>query len=174
MEAMDAVLARIEAGLCLTAGSLTTAQLSSGPPGKWTCAQIIEHLGRAFSGTAAGAQRAVDAGRPLAGRPSPGQRAAVFIVVELGYFPSGRTSPKVAEPLGADPAAVLDGTLGHLRAMDDRLARVEHLFGASVRVLDHPILGPLSVRQWRRFHWIHTRHHLEQIAARMRADTRRG
>lgn len=165
---MHPVLERIEQGLLGTAGSLTIAQLSAGPPGKWTCAEIVEHLGRAFSGTAAGAQRALDAGHPLAGRPSLGRRAAVFVVVELGYLPSGRRSPKVAEPIGADPATVLEGTLAHLRAMDDRLSRAEHRFGASVHVLDHPVLGPLSVRQWRRFHWIHTRHHLKQIAERSR------
>ena len=166
---MHPVLERIERGLRGAAGHLTEAQLASGPPGKWTTAQIVEHLGRAFSGTAVGARRAIAAGRPLATRRSLRSRAAVLLVVEAGYLPPGRRSPKVAEPIGADPVSVvLERTLTHLQAMDDALAHAERRFGASVQLLDHPVLGPLTARQWRRFHWVHTRHHLKQIAERSR------
>jgi hypothetical protein len=47
-------------------------------------------------------------------------------------------------------------------ALDGAAAR----FGARVKLMNHPIIGPLSVRQWRRFHWVHTRHHVRQIIAR--------
>lgn len=32
------------------------------------------------------------------------------------------------------------------------------MFG-SAKVLDHPILGALSVNQWLKFHLVHTTHH---------------
>ena len=164
---MHPTLARIDEDLRAGAGGLTLEQLSAAPPGKWTAAEIIEHLGRTYSGTAAGMHRALAADRPLATRPTLGRRAAVLLVVEFGYMPSGRKSPKVAVPLGADPAIVLDQALALLRGMDDALARAEARFGARVNVLDHPILGALSVRQWRRLHLVHARHHLRQIAARL-------
>src|SRR5687768_732786 len=163
---MHPTLARIEQDLRAGAAGLTLEQLSAGPPGKWTTAEIIEHLGRTYSGTAAGMHRALAADRPLATRPTLGRRAAVLLVVEFGYLPSGRKSPKVAEPIGADPAIVLEQALAHLHGMDDALARAEARFGARVNVLDHPILGALSVRRWRRLHWVHARHHLRQIATR--------
>jgi hypothetical protein len=33
-------------------------------------------------------------------------------------------------------------------------------------MLDHPILGPLTVDQWRKFHVVHTEHHVRQISQR--------
>jgi hypothetical protein len=38
-------------------------------------------------------------------------------------------------------------------------------------VLDHLILGPLTAAQWRKFHWIHGRHHVKQIL-RLREQAR--
>jgi hypothetical protein len=29
--------------------------------------------------------------------------------------------------------------------------------------LDHPILGPFSIAQWRKFHLVHGLHHVKQI-----------
>jgi hypothetical protein len=39
----------------------------------------------------------------------------------------------------------------------------EAKFGSRIKVLDHPILGPLSIDQWRRFHLVHGLHHVKQI-----------
>ena len=50
-----------------------------------------------------------------------------------------------------------------ISAMDDLIAQCEARFGKRTRVLDHPFLGPLTARQWRKFHWVHGRHHLKQI-----------
>ena len=55
-----------------------------------------------------------------------------------------------------------------LRELDAAAQRCADTFGANVRVADHPILGGFTVRQWRRFHWVHTRHHVRQIAQRRR------
>ena len=38
-------------------------------------------------------------------------------------------------------------------------------------MLDHPILGALTVDQWLKFHVVHTRHHAKQIARAPSADS---
>ena len=56
--------------------------------------------------------------------------------------------------------------LDNVRLMDEALAHAAAQFGTRVKILDHPILGPLNIRQWRKFHWVHTRHHARQIRQR--------
>jgi hypothetical protein len=52
--------------------------------------------------------------------------------------------------------------------MDVALDEAELRFGPSVPLMDHPVLGPLTIDQWRTFHWVHTRHHARQIGDRAR------
>ncbi len=47
--------------------------------------------------------------------------------------------------------------------MDDMIARCEEKFGLSRKLLDHPILGPLTGEEWRKFHLVHGLHHVKQI-----------
>jgi hypothetical protein len=47
--------------------------------------------------------------------------------------------------------------------MDAIIAQCEARFGRSSRLLDHPILGPLTAMQWRKFHFVHGRHHVKQL-----------
>jgi len=58
---------------------------------------------------------------------------------------------------------ITSGIAPQILAMDEVIAQCEARFGKRTRVLDHPVLGPLTARQWRKFHWIHGRHHLKQI-----------
>ena len=71
-------------------------------------------------------------------------------------------------PRGVDAATVLDSALTALAAMDVALDEAELRFGPRVRLMDHPVLGPLTIDQWRTFHWVHTRHHARQIRERAR------
>ncbi|HEY3972851.1 MAG TPA: DUF1569 domain-containing protein [Candidatus Sulfotelmatobacter sp.] len=43
------------------------------------------------------------------------------------------------------------------------IARCEKQQGRSRKLLDHPILGPLTGNQWRKFHLVHGLHHVKQI-----------
>lgn len=54
-----------------------------------------------------------------------------------------------------------------LAAMDDALNRIEPQ-AKDAPVLTHFLLGPLSVRQWRRFHRAHARHHAAQVERAVR------
>ena len=164
---MDQHLQRASEALWLAAGTLTIDRLTARPSSdKWTIAQILEHLSRAFAGTAEGARRVLAKGHPTARALDAGARLRIFVVVECGYLPTGRKAPNMTLPVGADPATVLSDAIDNLRRMDAALHETARVFGAGVKLMDHPILGPLSTRQWRRFHWIHTRHHVRQIVAR--------
>ena len=49
-----------------------------------------------------------------------------------------------------------------IEAMDTMLDACRRKFGME-RVATHPLLGPLRVDQWRRFHVVHGLHHLSQL-----------
>jgi hypothetical protein len=62
---------------------------------------------------------------------------------------------------------VQPAVFAEIDAMSAQLDECERKFGARTKILDHPVLGPLTVEQWRKFHWIHGRHHAKQIRARL-------
>jgi Protein of unknown function (DUF1569) len=138
------------------------------PPGKWSCAQILEHLLLSYTATTKGAQTALQTGKPLGGQPRLKDRLATFYVARMGFLPSGRTAPKQATPMNGTGVASLRQFNDALVAMDATLSDAEKRFGSAVKILDHPILGPLSAKDWRRVHRTHARHHLKQIEKRMR------
>jgi len=52
-----------------------------------------------------------------------------------------------------------------LARLDEAAAKTRQALGAG-KMLDHPIIGALTIDQWLRFHFVHTRHHARQIASR--------
>jgi hypothetical protein len=78
-------------------------------------------------------------------------------------MPGGRESPAVARPRGF-PAEKVVADIGlKLTEMNDLMEQCALKLGARAKVLDHPILGPLSVRQWCKFHLVHGLHHMKQV-----------
>jgi hypothetical protein len=166
---MDRYLERAARLLHESAGHLSAVELGKHAEGQWSIAETIEHLARTFSGTSRGFERVLAAGTPAATRASLRSRAASLRVIDCGYFPAGWKSPEMALPRGIEPERALPLALENLRVMDDALARAAKAFGTRIHVLDHPVLGPLSVREWRKFHWVHTRHHAGRIVRRTTA-----
>jgi hypothetical protein len=135
-------------------------------PNQWSVAEIVEHLTRAYSGTAKGFERCLEKGAPLVSATSIKQRLSQFALIKLGYFPKGRQAPKHIIPTGqVDLGALLDAVRRDLTRLDESAARARQALGTG-RMLDHPILGALSVDQWLKFHAVHTSHHAGQIRAR--------
>ena len=133
---------------------------------RWSVVEIVEHLQRAYSGTAKGFEKCLEQNTPLASPLTLKQSLQAFAVINLGYFPEGRRAPKHVMPTGTIPLPeLIEGVRRDLAWLDDAAVRTKRVFGG-VRVLDHPILGPFTVDQWLRFHLIHTRHHEKQILAR--------
>ncbi|MCC7180446.1 MAG: DUF1569 domain-containing protein [Acidobacteria bacterium] len=136
--------------------------------GRWSIAEIVEHLDRTYTGTVKGLQRCLDGGAARASARSLRSRALTFWVVSLGRFPTGIEAPKHVVPTGRlRLSEVLARSRADLEAMDAIIDAAEARFGPGP-VLDHPILGPFTPAEWRRFHHVHTRHHQKQILQRRR------
>jgi Protein of unknown function (DUF1569) len=135
-------------------------------PAKWSPVEIIEHLTRAYSGTAKGFERCLEKGAPLATSATLKQRLQQFALINLGYFPEGRQAPKFILPTGEiDLAAVLAAVRRDLARLDETAGKIRQSLGTG-KMLDHPILGALTVDQWLKFHVVHTEHHARQITQR--------
>jgi DinB superfamily len=164
---MDPLLQRALDAIDHATAGITDEQLAWRPQaGKWCTAEVLEHLSLAFSGTAKGLSKTLAAGEPNSRRPTLKERLRISWVVELGMFPPGRKAPEMVVPRGIAPRQALAEIRANLIAMDKIIAQCDEQFGRRVEILTHPVLGPLRVRQWRKFHFVHTRHHMKQILTR--------
>ena len=134
----------------------------------WSMQQVIEHLLLTYRGTVQNLETRLRKGRiSRSQRRTPVQWVLQLMVLSFGYFPRGVPAPEETVPqpglLTAMNGRELDEQLrAELSAMDKALDRCRRDFGME-RVAVHPILGPLRVDQWRRFHVIHTLHHVKQL-----------
>jgi hypothetical protein len=139
-------------------------ELSQRPAkGKWSIAEVLEHLSLTYSGTVKNLERSLNAGRPLGGTPTLKQRVVSMLVTDFGYFPPGRKSPEGAKPKGMSAETVLGEINGRIAQLDEVIQKCESKFGKRTFVADHPVLGPITMQQWRKFHWVHGKHHIRQI-----------
>ena len=166
---MDSYLERLRQAIASATSDMTAEELTRHPEGKWSAAEVLEHLYLTYTGTQKAFERCLKAGKPLAGVPTLKQRVAATAVTELGYFPKGRKSPDQVFPRGLSGEKMVAEIGPQIDAMDKIIAQCEERYGSRVRVLDHPTLGPLTARQWRKFHLAHGRHHVKQILARRRS-----
>lgn len=138
-------------------------------PGKWTSAQIFEHLLLTYTGTTKGLRRALDSGHVTHRKPTAVDRVRKFFVTKLGYMPSGKVAFKQILPNDGLSPESMRRFYDALVAMNSTLNDAERRFGKGALLLDHPFLGPLNAQEWRRFHRTHTRHHLKQITEAVRS-----
>ncbi len=141
--------------------------------GKWSSGQILEHLLLSFKGTTKGVRNVMEVGRPLGGKPTLRDRVRTLYVAKLGRMPSGNMSPEAVVPKHGLDVETVRRFYDALVALDSTLADAERRFGGNAKLLDHPILGPLSTKDWRRFHRTHANHHLKQIARARRQGVAR-
>ncbi len=137
------------------------------PAGKWNAAQILEHLFLTYKNTNRGLAKCAEQSAPLATRATVKQRVATLLVVNLGYLPEGRKAPERVVPRGMPLEEVQRAIGSELQRMGAGLDDCERRFGARTKIMGHPFLGPLTAGEWRRFHWVHGRHHARQIRERM-------
>lgn len=138
-----------------------------GPPGKWTPAQIVEHLALGLNLSAA-TFLSRRAHAPMSRRRrTPAEHVARLFIFGLRWFPPGRKAPE-----RTTPAAEIDGAtaeahfLAGVEAWDqvDRALLPERRTNLFVK---HPRMGDLTVEEWMRFHMIHAHHHAKQIRERI-------
>jgi hypothetical protein len=145
------------------ARGMAIEELSRHAPGKWCTAEILDHLAQTFSSSAKALERHLSKGEPAGRRATLMEWLSVLVVVKAGHLPGGRKAPAFAEPQGIEAAQALPYFCETLSLMDDAIMRCEQKFGASAKIAAHPILGPLTADEWRKFHWVHTRHHVRQV-----------
>ena len=149
------------------AGATAEAMLQA-PPGKWNSEQILEHLLLSYTATTRGLEKCVEKGSPCATHSTLQQRLATVVLINFGYFPDGAKSPPHALPRGMAPQEVRSVLFAEIDRMESAFDDCERHFGAATKIMDHPILGPLTVEQWRKFHFVHGRHHARQIRQRLK------
>jgi DinB superfamily len=163
---MDSYLERLRHAVASATNGISSEDLTRRPAGKWSVAEVLEHLYLSYTQTEKAFGRCLKAGKPLAGIPTLKQRVATAAVTEFGYFPTGRKSPDQVLPRGMSAEKVVTEIGPQITAMEKVIAQCEEHFGSRSKILDHPVLGPLTARQWRKFHLAHGRHHVKQILAR--------
>ncbi len=165
----DPHLRRARALIDDTVAGLAHEALAWHEDGRWSTAEILDHLAKTYGGTAYIFRKCLADDGPKGRPPSVGEGLRAFVLLRLGYFPSGIKAPAMTLPDGLAPFEALDAARTRLAALDAVAAQCAERFGARARIANHPILGGLTVQQWRRFHWIHTRHHMRQILRLRRA-----
>jgi hypothetical protein len=148
-----------------TAG-MDETQLLYHPEGKWSAAEVLEHLSLAFDHTVRGMNRCLEAGKNLGDEPSLKQRLFHMIVLDLKHFPTGRQAPTMVVPKGQmGGLEAVEKIRTNLIAMDQKLTECRERLGTKGKLANHPVLGPLSNEQWCEFHYVHTKHHMKQVRA---------
>lgn len=139
-----------------------------GNPARWSRRQIVEHLALTYGATA----QILDE-RLAKRRVSHYQHRTRLqwtlqtMVLGFGYLPAG--VPALEETIPDPAGQKMDGEdlanllLRELDLMDRALQGCRRRFGME-RVAPHPIFGPLRVDQWIRYHSVHSRHHIKQLA----------
>jgi len=153
---------------------LEIEQFTWHPDGKWCTAEILEHLALAYGGTAKALARVAEGGKSVATAQSFKQRIGTWVVTGGEFIPGGRKAPAGVTPKGSMAAdQLLPAIHKYLVEMDEAINACEAKIGTKIKIADHPVLGPLTATEWRKFHMVHTRHHMNQIAA-LRAHMKNG
>jgi len=160
---MSEYIPRLQESIASAMRGLTREELLREREGKWSIAQVFEHLYLTYTGTVKGCERILDAQKPLATPPTLTQRLKTLAVITLGYYPQGIQSPPQVRPKGTPPDQVIAEIQQQIIVMDESLTRCEQRFGKQSKLFNHPVLGALTADQWRKFHWLHGRHHVRQV-----------
>ena len=104
-----------------------------GLPGKWTNAQIFEHLLLTYTGTSKGLRRAMDSGSVTHAKATLPHRLRKFVVISLGYMPGRRTAFKQIMPEEGLGPEDMRRFYDALVAMESGVPRIPHLDSLSRR-----------------------------------------
>jgi len=163
---MHPITAEIHCAIVQATDGLTEEQLRRHPQGKWDSASILEHLALTYGSTTRLMDKCIREGCPLATSATAKHRAAQLLVLGLSFIPGGRKAPARVVPTGLAGREALQLIFSNLEKMDQALRTCEERFGSNNKVADHPVLGPIPISGWRKFHLLHTRHHMKQIQER--------
>src|SRR5258708_3611400 len=174
----NATLHQLQREIANSLHSLDATQTQLRPPSrpaKWSIQQIIEHLLLTYSSTETAINARLVKRTPTRANPTLAHRISQFAVTRCGYFPTGREAPEIVtpQPTTHPPSGedLAQATAKHLARLDLLFNEAETLFGPASHCASHTVLGPLNIRQWRKFQLVHGEHHLKQIAAIRKAHS---
>jgi len=150
------------------------AHSHNGLAAAWSTQEVVEHLVLTWRNTGALMDRYLERNSPTQRRPNLKHRALQLLVIRCGGFPRGVQAPEPVVPGKTEMAAMTGDELSawmktELESLDAKLDKCCQLFGKQPFAA-HFIFGPLTADQWRRFHFVHGRHHLAQLK-RIRKQT---
>ncbi len=133
----------------------------------WSAQELIEHLVLTCRSSSRVLQKRLQRSQPTGDHSTPVQWLLQLLMLSFGRMPRGAPAPIFARPdqlhwppmNGAELTELLRQEIDQ---MDSLIDQCRHRFGLQ-RVASHFVLGPLRPDQWRRFHVIHIRHHLDQL-----------
>lgn len=133
------------------------------PEGKWSSAEILDHLNLTYRGTIKNLERCLASGKPGASPDRSSNRRRRRGIIWLGFFPPGHKSPEHVLPRGTPISQLTTEIFESIDRMDDVIRECDARFGAGKPIAAHPILGPMNSSEWRKFHLVHGKHHARQI-----------
>jgi hypothetical protein len=137
------------------------------PPGKWSPAQVVDHVTTSIEKSANAMKSRVDK-PPMERRPpSLPQRIFKLVVFGTGFFPPGRKAPETALPAQRPERAATERRLKEAVALFLELERMLLPARAGDLFVKHPVFGDLTLPEWIRFHRRHAAHHAKQVRARV-------
>jgi hypothetical protein len=160
---MSEYIPRLQEAITTAIRAMGREEMLRQSEGKWSIAQVLEHLYLTYTGTAKGCERALTSQKPLATPQTAKQWFKTMVVVKLGYYPRGIQAPAQVHPKGIPADQIVPDIVRQIANMSELLTRCEQRFGERNKLFDHPVLGALTAEQWRKFHWIHGQHHVQQI-----------
>ena len=165
---MDPFLRRADEDIRATAGHLPVDVLARASESGWSGLEILEHLTLAFRANAAALRKAVEKGTVRGRRASTAQALGRFLVINLGYFPRVKAPEATLPTRAIAPEQGVQAILDAIAALDEAITVAQGRFGSRALVANHPYFGGLTTKQWTKFHWRHTAHHMRQLRARTR------
>jgi hypothetical protein len=138
-----------------------------GRPHCWSVHQIVEHLALTMDHTRKVLDERLSKGRPERNRQrSSAEWVLQLMILSAGHMPKGVGAPRETTPKANLPPAGVRELIPRLEIaieeLDATLDNCRQRFGME-RIGRHFLLGPLRVDQWRRYHVLHLRHHLQQM-----------
>ncbi|MBV8631249.1 MAG: DUF1569 domain-containing protein [Silvibacterium sp.] len=155
------------AGKDLKGCQIRPARALRGNSEAWTTQEVIEHLLLTYRSTVALFDRYLSRNSPSQQPVTTKHRLLQFLVIRCGGFPRGVSAPEQVRPgkTGLPPMSgeeLANCLRAELEAMDAKIEKCREAFG-SRPLAPHFAFGPLTADQWRRFHFVHGRHHLKQL-----------
>jgi len=134
----------------------------------WSVQRMVEHLALNYRSTTRNLEAHLAKGHITRNQSrSLVEWTLQLMVLSFGHHPPGvplleETSPEAGLFPAMNGSELVELLREDLEAMDVALDRCRRKFGME-RVAVHPMLGPLRVDQWRRFHAIHGMQYLKQL-----------